>query len=174
MALFLPFFSLELFSVYMYDLTRVQIAKNGLNYFELLFGNYYFVGKFAMVLFIMLILLLVVINFIMYKSKNRNLYLIVTIVSLILTIISIIAFSYSNTFFAKLIGGKTYMYQSDFIKIANGITPVEPEGPSYNVSYWINEGIGCYLIIILLSISFFITLYHSFLDDKSIFCHRSS
>lgn len=167
MALFLPFFSLEIFSVYMYDLSRTQISKKGINYFELLFGNYYFAGKLPMVLFFVIILLLIIINFVLYKSENKKVSFFITTISMLLTMAGVIFFSSSNTIFAKMVGGKTYMYQSDFIQIANKIQPIEPEGPSYNVAYWINEGIGCYLIITLLSISFFITFYCTFLRSNT-------
>lgn len=167
MALFLPFFNIETFDVYMYDLSRTQIARKEINYFELIFGNYFFEGKWQMILYMLLIIALIAINLIIFKINNKKLKNFFTIALLLLLIIGVSFFSFSNSLFAKVVGGKTYMYQSAFLQISKSIAPIEPKDTSHDISYWINEGIGCYLIIILLSISFFITFYNSFIIESN-------
>lgn len=159
--LFMPIFKIRIYSVYLWDLSRTEIDNYSLTIFDVIFGNYYFKAKPLCVLFLIVPILNIISLLLSFKYKNYSKYFF--LVSMVVAISTVILISYSNSYYAKTIGCKTYMYQEDLLKVSNEITPLVPESTSHKISYWIDLGIGSYLCIICNSLSAFIIFVERFL-----------
>ena len=162
LLLFLPLFNLRIYSVYLYDLTRKEIAHHSLSIFDLAFGNDFYYSKPIILLFFLLPFLEIV--FLLLYAKNNKLAFL--ILFLFCSIAFVITLSYSNTIFARLNHCKAYCYQKEFLSIAKTTTRIEPETSSHDVAYWIDLNIGAFLPIAFNGSSFALLFSYSFLLPK--------
>ena len=168
MLFILPSITIHIYDVYIYNLSRTEISKISLNFFEISFHNNYLNSAFVFVLTPLLLFAAMAFDIFFYKQKKKWMFF----VAFGLSVFLLFFLSFTNTIFAKTNKIEAYCFIRTFSNRFPNFPILFPQTHLNQESIWIDLGLGTLLAIVFIGLKIAIYFLVLFLDKKFLNCTK--